>query len=173
MIIGVRWYAFLSICWSASNQSSLTARIDVEVLPIYIHYTADLLSQKLPICLNFIISTPYSSTSHPITNPTSLILFIVNLTFGFVWYSNSFWIFCGHTYGHTQSCMLLNPGAITLPAPNWHMSMYCKQSGYFMTTICTGVGFSARWCTNICQYFSADTMYRVIVTYSYVVLIDW
>ena len=69
VIIGFRGDAFLSCCYSARNISSLASGIYVEVLPLYAHDTADVLSQKLPICLNFRSSTTYSITSHPRTNP--------------------------------------------------------------------------------------------------------
>ena len=82
--IGVIDDDFSFYFWSARNQSSLAAGIDVEVLPLYIIATGDVLSHKLPMCLNFISSTTYSRTIHPRTNPNSLISFIVNLPFGFV-----------------------------------------------------------------------------------------
>ena len=84
MLIGVRDDASLSRCWSARNRSILAARIYVEVLPIYVHATDDVFSQKLSMCLNFISSTTYSGASYPITNTSSSRSFIVNLTFGFV-----------------------------------------------------------------------------------------
>ena len=65
ILIGVRDDDFLYCCRSARNRSSLAAGIDVEVLPLYVHETDDVLSQKLSIYLNFISSTTYSSTNHP------------------------------------------------------------------------------------------------------------
>ena len=84
ILVGVRDNAFLSRCQSASNRSILASGIDVGVIPLYFHATSDLLSQKLPMCLNFRSSTTYSSTSHPRTNPASSSSFIVNIPFRFV-----------------------------------------------------------------------------------------
>ena len=84
IIIGVRYDAFISSCFSESNQSILASGIDVEVLPLYLHVTSDVLLQKLPMCLKFRSSTTYYITSHPRTNPASSISFIVNIPFVFV-----------------------------------------------------------------------------------------
>ena len=71
MLIGVRDYDFISCCWSERNQVSLATGIDVELIYSYVNDTADVLSQNLQMCLKFISSTTYSSTSHPRTNPAS------------------------------------------------------------------------------------------------------
>ena len=126
MLIVVRGGDFLYHCWSERNRSHLASGVDVEVLPLYVHVTSDVLPQKLPMCLNFRSSTTYSSTSHPRTSLTSSGFFIVNIHFGFVWDTSLFWIFCDHTYSHTQGCMIWIPGVITHPAPNWHASVYWK-----------------------------------------------
>ena len=84
MVIGVRGNAFLSPCWRTSNRNSLAAGIDFGVIPLYVYATSAVLSQNLPMCLNFRSAATYSSTIHPITNPASSILFIVNLPFGFL-----------------------------------------------------------------------------------------
>ena len=81
ILVGVRYDAFLSCCRSANNRSIIAASIDAEVLPMYVYATVDVLSQKLPTCLNFISSATYSSTSHPRTNPASSRSFIVKSTF--------------------------------------------------------------------------------------------
>ena len=47
MLIGVWDDDFISLCRGARNRSSLDDGIDVEVLPIYVHYSADVLSQKI------------------------------------------------------------------------------------------------------------------------------
>ena len=164
MIVGVRGGSFSYHCWRSINWSSLAAWIDVEVLPLYVHATDNILSQKLPVCLNCRSPTTYSSTSHPRTNPASLISFIVNIHFGFVWDTSSFLISYGHLYWNTQVCMLWGPGLIAPTDHNWHSFVYCKLSGYSLPSICTGVGISARWCTNIPQSFSAATGYGVIFT---------
>ena len=83
MLIGVR-DDYFSHFWCVRNRSRLAAGIDVEMLPLYLHATADALSQKIPICLIFIPYTTYYSTIHPRTDPASSISFIVNLTFVFV-----------------------------------------------------------------------------------------
>ena len=84
MIVWVRDDAFLSCCCSARDRNSLAYGSDVKVLPLYVHTTDDVLSQKLPMCLNAKSSTTYYSTIHPRIYPANSILFIVNLPFGFV-----------------------------------------------------------------------------------------
>ena len=84
MLIGVRDDAFISHYWSARNLSSIATGIYAEVLPLYVHVTADVLTQKLPMCLNLKSSTTYYSTIHPGTSPANSISFIINLSFGFV-----------------------------------------------------------------------------------------
>ena len=83
MLIGVRDDAFLSNYQSARMKSILSSGIDVDVLPLYVHATDDLLSYKLQMCLNFKSTTKYYRTSHRITNPDNSRSFIVNLPFGF------------------------------------------------------------------------------------------
>ena len=125
-LIGVSYDDFLSSCRSTRNRTSPATGIGVEVLPLYIHASSGVLSQNLPMCLNFISSTKYSSTSHSRTNSASSRSFIVNLPFVFVWETSPFGIFCGHAYFHTHGCMLWIPGVITPPDPNRHVSVYCK-----------------------------------------------
>ena len=89
-IIGVRDDDFLSRCWSALNKSSLDSEIGVEVLPMYLHYTADVFPHKIPMSLKFRSYTTYSRISYPRTNTSSSGLFIVNIPFRFVWYTSLF-----------------------------------------------------------------------------------
>ena len=62
MLIGVREDAFHSNCWSARNIISLAAGKKVEVLPLYVHSTADMLSQKLLMCLK--VNSPLNILQH-------------------------------------------------------------------------------------------------------------
>ena len=52
MLIGVRDDDFISHYWSARNLSSIATGIYDEVLPLYVHVSADVFKNKLSICLN-------------------------------------------------------------------------------------------------------------------------
>ena len=56
--------------------------IDAEVPPLYDHGTVDVLSQKLPICLNSKSTRTYYSTSHTNNGPSNSRSLIVNSPFG-------------------------------------------------------------------------------------------
>ena len=84
ILIGVRDDIFLSGCHNAMKISSMDAGIDVEVLPLYVHATADVLSQNIPMCLKVKSFMTYSSKIHPSNIPTNSRLFIVNPPFEFV-----------------------------------------------------------------------------------------
>ena len=58
-IIGVRDDTFIPRCQSARKHSILSAGSDAEVIRPYLHATADVLSQNLPMCLNLKYSTAY------------------------------------------------------------------------------------------------------------------
>ena len=52
ILVGVSYDAFLSSCWSARKRSSLASGVYVDVLLVYAHTTACVLSQKLPMSVN-------------------------------------------------------------------------------------------------------------------------
>ena len=52
MFIRVRDGAFISRFRSEINGSSISNGVDVEVLPLEVHATADVFSKKYPMCLN-------------------------------------------------------------------------------------------------------------------------
>ena len=50
MLVKMRYEAFLFFCWNGRTRGSLASGIDVGVLPLYVHVSADEMSQKLPMC---------------------------------------------------------------------------------------------------------------------------
>ena len=60
------------VCWqTARSRSSFAARIEVLLWPLKAQATAEVLSQNMPMCLNFNGISVCSRTSHPRTNPAS------------------------------------------------------------------------------------------------------
>ena len=126
MFMGVRAEA-LRLCFlSTNNQSSCDAGIDAEVLPLYSHDTADVLSQKNTVYLYFKSRTKYSSTSHTKTSPANPRLLMVNFPFYFPSDTSSFWISVGNVNYHTHGCTLCNPDLITPPDNSLKASVYYK-----------------------------------------------
>ena len=125
IFMGVSEDACLTRCRSESKRSSLAAAMDVEVLPLYAHATADVLSQNMPTCLKVRSGTTCSKTNQPSTRPASSRSLMVSLPCGFVAETSSCWMSRGHSYCHTQKGVASIPGVITPPAPNLHASVYC------------------------------------------------
>ena len=129
MLMGVREKALRLYCLSSKKRSGRAVGINVEVIPLYAHNTADVLSQNLPMWLNFRSPMIYSSTSDHKTSPANSRSLMVNFTFGFLSNTSSCFMSMGHANCHTQGCMVYNTGVMTPPAPRLQSSVYCKYSG--------------------------------------------
>ena len=167
--MGVREELLWSYCLSAKKRSSCDAGIDIEFLLLYDQYTADFLSQNLPMCLNVKSPPTYSSTSHPKTSPANLrLLLVIFLVFP---NTSSFYISMGHANCYTQGWMLCNTGVMIPPDSSLQTSKYFKYSGYLLTSILTNIEFCAMCCTRVRQSFSDLTKYRLIFMYASVVFV--
>ena len=124
MCIGNNDDAFRVRCLIARRRSRRPAMIDFDVVNLYVHATAEVLSQNMPMCLKTRSSHTYSNTIHPITIPASSRSLIVMVPFLFVDVTRLCLMSSGHSYCHTQYCIGSSPGVITPPAPSAHASVY-------------------------------------------------
>ena len=118
------------------NRRSAPAATDVVVDPLVSHAIADVLSAKMPICLNSRDGKVSSATSQPNTIPASSRSLIVSEPL-----SKSARISSHHSCCHTMGGTSCVPDTMTPPAPNLHASVYSMMWGFFGTRRWMGVGW--------------------------------
>ena len=111
-------------CCSARNRKRQDAEIEVDVLPLYAHATAEVLLQNIPICLKIRSWQIHSSTSHPMTRPSNYKSLMVSVPVQLEDVTNWFFMSSVHSYFQTQYFAPSSPGVMTPTAPSLQTYVY-------------------------------------------------
>ena len=143
------------------KRSRAAATCDVDVDPRRSHETAEVLSQKIPMCWCLRSVNRASMTSHPRTIPANSRSLIVMLPCNFASLISS-----GHSSFQTMYGTTRDPGTTTPPAPILHASVYFRMEGRSGTRSWIGVGTRVMCWTSALQSSSARRRSFVMVTNS-------
>eukprot|EP00957_Ditylum_brightwellii_P209309 15361162-Ditylum_brightwellii.AAC.1 len=103
--------------------SKWAARMYLYILNLKAQFTADVLSQNMPMCLP-LMHISYSSKSHPSTTPENSRSLMKMVPVGFAGEFMLHLTLSDHSICQMAGARLSVPAVQTSPAPIWHTSVY-------------------------------------------------